>query len=110
MHSLSGLLLGAAFLSVLTFRATNLPFVASYGPTPDLNTVGPAVIIGGLIAISVFSRIEHYALAELHSAAVFWGALLAVSVGAWLAADRGAWLDLPTAFDVPAGTTRLDLG
>jgi hypothetical protein len=110
MHSLSGLLLGAAFLSVLTFRATNLPFVASYGPTPDLNTVGPAVIIGGLIAISVFSRIEHYALAELHSAAVFWGALLAVSVGAWLAADRGAWLDLPTAFDVPARTTRLHLG
>lgn len=110
MHSVSGLLLGAAFLSVLTFRATNLPFVASYGSTPDLNTVGPAVVIGAIFAISLFSRIEHYALQDLSTAAAFWGALVAVSVGSWLAADRVAWLDLPTAFDVPAGTTRLDLG
>lgn len=110
MHMLSGVLLGAAFLSILTFRATNLPFVASYGPTPDLNTVGPAVLIGGMFAIAIFSRIERYALTDLSTAAAFWGALLAVAVAPRLATDRGQSLDLPTAFDVPAGTTRLDLG
>jgi len=110
MHSVSGLLLAAAFLSVLTGRSTNLPFVASFGPTPDLNTLGPAVLIGGFFGISIFSGIEHYALSDLSTAAMFWGALLAVAVVPRLAADRGPWLDLPTAFDVPAGTTRLDLG
>jgi hypothetical protein len=110
MHMVSGLLIGAAFLSILTARATNLPFVASYGPTPDLNTVGPAVVVGGMFAIAIFSRIEHYALSDLHSAYVFWGALVAAAIVPHVASDRGPWLDLPTAFDVPAGTTRLDLG
>jgi hypothetical protein len=110
MHAVSGVLLGGVFLSVLTSRATNLPFVASYGPTPDLNTVGPAVLIGGFFAISVFSRIEHYAMSDLDSAAIFWGVLVTAAIIPRLARDRGAWLDLPTAFDVPAGTTHLDLG
>jgi hypothetical protein len=110
MHMVSGLLLGLACLSILTFRATNLPFVASYGPTPDLNTVGPAVLIGGFFGISVFARIEHSALGDVSTAAVFWGMLVAAAVVPRLARDRAGWLDLPTAFDVPAGTTRLDLG
>jgi hypothetical protein len=103
-------LLGIAFLSVLTSRATNLPFVATYGPTPDLNTVGPAVLIGGFFAISVFSRIEHSAMSDVGSALVFWGVLLATAIIPRLVPDRGRWLDLPSAFDVPAGTTHLDLG
>jgi hypothetical protein len=110
MHGVSGLLLGYAFLSVLTARATNLPFVATYGPTPDLNTVGPAVLIGGFFAISVFTRVEHSALSAPRSAAIFWGALIATAIIPRLTRDRGPWLDLPTAFDVPAGTTHLDLG
>jgi hypothetical protein len=110
MHMVSGGLLGSVVLSMLTARATNLPFVASYGPTPDLNTVGPAVLVGGMFAISVFSRIEYYALGNLNSAYVFWGVLLACAIVPRITTDRGPWLDLPTAFDVPAGTTRLDLG
>ena len=110
MHMVSGVLLGGVVLSVLTARATNLPFVASYGPTPDLNTVGPAVLVGGMFAISVYSRIEYYALRDLNSACVFWGVLVAAAIIPRVATDRGPWLDLPTAFDVPAGTTRLDLG
>jgi hypothetical protein len=110
MHVVTGVLLGIAFLSVLTSRATNLPFVATYGPTPDLNTVGPAVLIGGFFAISVFSRIEHSAMSDVGSALVFWGVLLATAIIPRLVPDRGRWLDLPSAFDVPAGTTHLDLG
>jgi len=110
MHLISGVLLGGVVLSVLTARATNLPFVASYGPTPDLNTVGPAVLVGGMFAISVYSRIEYYALKDLSSAYVFWGVLLAGAIVPHIRTDRNLSLDLPTAFDVPAGTTRLDLG
>jgi hypothetical protein len=110
MHALSGLLLGAALISLMMFRPSQLPFVASYAPAPDLNTVGPAVLIGGLIAVSIFSRIERFALADIESAAIFWGILAAAALPQTVV-GRNTQLDLPTAFDVPApGTTRLDLG
>jgi hypothetical protein len=110
MHALSGLLLGAALISLMMFRPSQLPFVASYAPAPDLNTVGPAVLIGGLIAVSIFSRIERFALADIESAAIFWGILAAAALPQ-VVVGRNTQLDLPTAFDVPApGTTRLDLG
>ena len=77
MHALSGFLLGAALISLMTFRTSQLPFVASYAPASDLNTVGPVVLIGGLIAVSIFARIERFALADIESAAIFWGVLAA---------------------------------
>ena len=82
MHALSGFLLGAALISLMTFRTSQLPFVASYAPAPDLNTVGPVVLIGGLIAVSIFSRIERFALADIESAAIFWGILAAAAAPA----------------------------
>ena len=110
MHALSGFLLGAALISLMTFRTSQLPFVASYAPAPDLNTVGPVVLIGGLIAVSIFARIERFALADIESAAILWG-IMAAAVLPHLALGRNTQLDLPTAFDVPpSGTTRLDLG
>ena len=111
MHALSGFLLGAAAISLMLLRTNQLPFVASYAPARDLNTVGPVILIGGLISVSIISRIEQLALADLQSAAILWGILAAVAVLPQLAAGRNAQLDLPSAFDVPAaGTTRLDLG
>jgi hypothetical protein len=72
--------------------------------------VGPVVLIGGLIAVSTLARIERFALADIESAAIFWGILAAAALP-HLAVGRNTQLDLPTAFDVPApGTTRLDLG
>ena len=110
MHAVSGFLLGAALISLMTCRTSQLPFVASYAPAPDLNTVGPVVLIGGLIAVSMLSRVERFALADIESAAIFW-AFLAAAVLPQLVVGRNTQLDLPTAFDVPApGTTRLDLG
>jgi len=110
MHALSGLLLGVALIALMTLRPNQLPFVAGYAPAPDLNTVGPVVLIGGLIAVSIFSRIERFALADGESAVIFWGFLAAAACSP-LAAGRNTQLDLPSAFDVPAqGTTRLDLG
>jgi hypothetical protein len=110
MHAISGSLLGAALISLMTFRTSQLPFVASYAPASDLNTVGPVVFIGGLIAVSTFTRIERFALADIESAAILWG-FLAAAVLPHLVVGRNTQLDLPAAFDVPApGTTRLDLG
>ena len=110
MHALSGFLLGAALISLMTVRTSQLPFVASYAPASDLNTVGPVVLIGGLIAVSTFTRIEKFALADIQSAAIFWS-FLAAAVLPQLVVGRNTQLDLPAAFDVPApGTTRLDLG
>ena len=111
MHAFSGFLLGAAAISLMLLRTNQLPFVASYAPARDLNTVGPIILIGGLISVSIISRIERLALADLQSAAILWGILAAVAVLPQLAAGRNPQLDLPSAFDVPAaGTTRLDLG
>ena len=111
MHAFTGLLLSAALISLMTFRPTQLPFVASYAPAGDLNTQGPVLLIGGLIAVSIFSSIERAALADNQSAAIFWGILAAVAILPPLAAGHNTQLDLPTAFDVPSqGTTRLDLG
>ena len=110
-HAFSECLMSAALISLLTFRINQLPFVATYAPTRDLNTVGPVVFIGGLIAVSTFSRLERLALAGVESTAIFWGVLAAAALLPQLAAGRNTQLDLPTAFDVPApGTTRLDLG
>jgi len=103
-------LLAAALISLMTFRTSQLPFVASYAPAPDLNTVGPVVLIGGLLAVSILSRVERYALGDIESAALFWSVLTA-AVLPQLVVGRNTELDLPSAFDVPPpGTTRLDLG
>jgi hypothetical protein len=110
MHAVSGFLLGATAIALMTVRVGQLPFVASYAPAADLNTVGPVVLIGGLIAVSVLSRIERFALADLRSAAMFWGVVTTIALLPLVTA-RNTQLDLPTAFDVPpSGTTRLDLG
>jgi len=110
MHALSGLLLGAALISLMTSRTSQLPFVASYAPASDLNTVGPVVFIGGLIAVSIFTRIERFALVDIESAVILWG-ILAAAVLPLLVVGRKTQFDLPAASDVPApGTTRLDLG
>ena len=111
MHALTGCLLSTALISLMTLRTSRLPFVASYAPVTDVNTVGPVVLIGGLISVSIFSWIERLALADVESAAIFWGLMAAVAVVPQIAAGHNTQLDLPTAFDVPAqGTTRLDLG
>jgi hypothetical protein len=111
MHALTGFLLSLALISLMTLRTSRLPFVASYVPVTDVNTVGPVVLIGGLISVSIFSWIERLALAGVESAAIFWGLMAAAAVVPQLAAGHNTQLDLPTAFDVPAqGTTRLDLG
>ena len=112
MHGLTGILLGAALLTVLSmFRSSQLPLVATYAPSEDLNTVGPVVLIGGMFAVLAFARIERFALANAQSAAILWMILALIAVVPHLLAGRNADLDLATAFDVPPpGTTRLDLG
>ena len=111
MHALTGVMVSAALVSLMTYRTSQLPFVASYAPSPDLNTFGPVILVGGMIAVSIFSTIERFALADLQSALILWGVLAAAAVLPQLVAGRNTQLDLPTAFDVPAqGTTRLDLG
>jgi len=111
MHALSGFVLGAALISLMTYKSRQLPFVASYVPAGDLSTFGPVILVGWMIAVSVFSRIERFALADMQSAAIFWAVLAAATVLPQLAAGHNAQLDLPSAFEMPAqGTTRLDLG
>jgi hypothetical protein len=111
MHALTGIVLGAALLTVLMFGSIQLPLVATYAPSEDLSTVGPVVLIGGMIAALTFARIERFALADTQSAAMLWIVLALVAVLPHLLAGRNTALDLSTAFDVPApGTTRLDLG
>jgi hypothetical protein len=110
MHAASGFLLGAALVSLSSVRTSQLPFVASYAPAPDLTTVGPAVLIGGLIALSIFSEVERVALGDIRTAALLW-AVLGAAVLSPLAVGRNTQLDLATAFDTPApGAIRLDLG
>jgi hypothetical protein len=111
MHTLTGIVLGAALLTVLMFGSIQLPLVATYAPSEDLSTVGPVVLIGGMIAALTFARIERFALADAQSAAILWIVLALVAMVPHLLAGRNTALDLSTAFDVPApGTTRLDLG
>jgi hypothetical protein len=111
MHTLTGIVLGAALLTVLMFGSIQLPLVATYAPSEDLSTVGPVVLIGGMIAALTFARIERFALADEQSAAILWIVLALVAMVPHLLAGRNTALDLSTAFDVPApGTTRLDLG
>ena len=111
MHALTGFLLSAALISLMTFRTTQLPFVAGYAPAADLNTRGPVVLIGGMLSVSIFSSIERVALTDSQSAAILWAILAAVAVLPPLAASHNTDLDLPSAFDAPPqGTTRLDLG
>jgi hypothetical protein len=111
MHALSGLMLGAVLISLMTYKSSQLPFVASYVPAGDLSTFGPVILVGWMLAVSIFSRIERFALADMQSAAIFWAILAAAAVLPQLAAGHNTQLDLPSAFDVPAqGTTRLDLG
>lgn len=110
MHALSGCLLGAAAISLLTLRTSRLPFVANYATAADTNTSGPVALIGGLVAVLVFSWIERFALADPGSAAIFW-VVVACAALSPLAVGPNTQLDLPSAFDVPPpGTTRLDLG
>lgn len=112
MHAVTGVVLGAALLTVLLmFRSSQLPLVATYAPAEDLNTVGPVVLIGGMIAALTFARVERLALGDVQSAAILWVVLALIAVVPHLLAGRNTDLDLPTAFDVPPqGTTRLDLG
>jgi hypothetical protein len=111
MHALSGFLLGAAVISLMMLKPSRLPFVAGYAPDADLNTKGPIILIGGLIAVSVFSQIERSALADRKSTLILWGMLAAIAVLPHLAARRNEQPELTGAFDVPAaGATRLDLG
>jgi hypothetical protein len=111
LHALTGIVLGAALLTVLMFGSIQLPLVATYAPSEDLSTVGPVVLIGGMIAALTFARIERFALADAQSAAILWTALALVAMVPHLVAGRNTALDLSTAFEVPApGTTRLDLG
>ena len=111
MHAFTGFLVSAALISMMTFRTSQLPFVASYAPSSNLNTFGPVILVGGMIAVSIFSSIERFALADIRSAVILWGILAAVAVLPQLAAGHNEQLELPSAFDVPAaGATRLDLG
>ena len=109
MHGVCGLLVGAALVSILTFRTSRLPFVAGYAPASDLNTIGPVVLVGGPIAVALFAQIERVALAGLWAGVVLCGILTAIVLLPAMA-DHNEDLDLPTAFDAPpAGATRLDL-
>ncbi|HZB26855.1 MAG TPA: hypothetical protein VE379_12010 [Vicinamibacterales bacterium] len=111
MHGLTGALLGAAAITLLISRAPHLPLVAGYAPAQDLPSAGPVMLIGGMFVLSIFSRMEREALADLRSAAVLWTVLALVAVVPNLAGRRRPQFAGSSAFDVPApGTTRLDLG
>jgi hypothetical protein len=111
MLALTGFLASAALMAMMTFKTSQLPFVASYAPSSNLNTFGPVILVGGMIAVSIFSSIERFALANMQTALILWGILIAIAVLPQLAAGRNEQLELPSAFDVPAGgATRLDLG
>ena len=93
MHALTGFLLSTALISLMTLRTSRLPFVASYAPVTDVNTVGPVVLIGGLISVSIFSWIERLALADVESAAIFWGIMAAAAVLPQLVAGHNTQLE-----------------
>ena len=76
------------------FRSIQLPLVATYAPSEDLSTVGPVVLIGGMIAALTFARIERFALADTQSAAILWMVLAVVAVVPHLLAGRNTALDL----------------
>ena len=94
MHALTGIVLGTALLTVLMFRSSQLPLVATYAPSEALNTVGPVVLIGGMIAVLTFARIERFALADAESAAILWTVLALIAVVPHLLAGRNTDLDL----------------
>jgi hypothetical protein len=111
MHGLTGTLLGAAVITVLLSRAPHLPLLAGYAPTEDLPSAGPVLLVGGMFALSIFSRIERDALADARIAAVLWTLLALIAIVPTIAARRHAQFEGIAAFEVPApGTTRLDLG
>jgi hypothetical protein len=71
-HALTGLLLAMVVLEGLAAGRSPLPFANSYHPPADLNTRGPIIGIGGLIAISIFSSLERTALSGTASALALW--------------------------------------
>ena len=78
MHALSGFLLGAAAISLMSLRTNQLPFVASYAPArrPEHGGTGhPDRRPDQRVDHS--RRIERFALADLQSAAILWGILAA---------------------------------
>jgi hypothetical protein len=110
MHLASGMLLGAALVMTLMGRPSQLPLAANYVPG-EQNTLGPAVVIGAMIAASLFAQIERLALAGIETAAALWVLLLVVPVVTRVMGRTNPELDLPSAFEpAPPGATRLDLG
>ena len=61
-HLLTGLLLALVVLEALAAGRRALPFASSYSPPADLNTRGPVIGIGLLLAISMFGSLERWAL------------------------------------------------
>ena len=111
MHGLTGALLGAAVIALLLSRAPHLPLVAGYATAEDLPSAGPVMLIGGMFALSIFSRIERDALADARMTAVLWTVLALIATVPTIAARRNRQFAGSAAFEVPApGTTRLDLG
>jgi len=110
LHLTTGALMGAAIVAALTYQTSRLPFAASYVPG-DLTTLGPAALVGSLIAVSIVAEIERLALTVKEATIALWVVLLAIQVVVRVAGRRNVQLDLPSAFEpAPPGATRLDLG
>jgi hypothetical protein len=77
-HALTGLLLGMVALEAFAAGRSPLPLANNYHPPADLNTRGPIIGIGGLIAISIFSSLERSALSGTQSSVALWLTLAAV--------------------------------
>jgi hypothetical protein len=109
MHLVSGVCLGTAFVMIAMNRPSQLPLAAGFVPA-EQNTLGPAAVLGALIASSFFAQLERFALTSTGTAVAFWVLLLAVPVVARVAGRTNPELELPSAFDpAPPGATRLFL-
>ena len=109
-HLLTGLLLGLVVLEALAAGRRALPFASSYSPPADLNTRGPVIVIGALLASSTFGSLERSALADPRSALVLWLALAALFLGLRYRRSRRLPGETPDAPDFyPSEMARLDL-
>jgi hypothetical protein len=109
-HLLTGLLLALVVLEALAAGRRALPFASSYSPPADLNTRGPVIGIGLLMAISMFASLERWALGGTQSALSLWltlGALILVLRYQRGRRERGVTPDAPDFY--PSEMARLDL-
>ena len=111
MHLTTGLLFAGAFLAGALFRPRQLPLNGSYTPSGAVNTLGPVVFVGGMLAVGIFARIERIALTSASGALMLWAVLGGTAIILHVAGRRSGipdeWLLLEAP---PASATHLELG